>query len=195
MKIEIGPYLNYWGPYQIVDLLFFWHDKYPSKELEQRWDYVLHDKFADWLADTKLTDLCQWIYNRRKRKVKIHIDNYDVWNMDATLALIILPMLKLLKEKKHGSPFVDDNDVPDNLGIRSTDVIRKETDSEYDWDDNIHARWNWVLDEMLYTFESMLREEEFYRDGIFDSERFKEYNARIDRGLLLFGKYYRGLWD
>ena len=48
---------------------------------------------------------------------------------------------------------------------------------------------------MLYTFESMLREEEFYRDGIFDSERFKEYNARIDRGLLLFGKYYRGLWD
>ena len=32
------------------------------------------------------------------RKESIHIHDYDTWNMDHTLALIALPMLKQLKE-------------------------------------------------------------------------------------------------
>ena len=34
----------------------------------------------------------------KERKVNIRIDNYDLWSMDHTLSLIILPMLKKLKE-------------------------------------------------------------------------------------------------
>ena len=33
-------------------------------------------------------------YETFERDVDIHIHNYDTWNMDHTLALIIVPMLK-----------------------------------------------------------------------------------------------------
>jgi hypothetical protein len=29
----------------------------------------------------------------------------------------------------------------------------------------------------------------------FDMEGYKKHNDRITEGLILFGKYYRGLWD
>jgi len=43
-----------------------------------------------------------------KRVETILLDPYDTWNMDHTLALIIVPMLKQLKATKHGAPCVDD---------------------------------------------------------------------------------------
>jgi hypothetical protein len=48
----------------------------------------------------------------------IKIDKWDTWSMDHTLSPIILPMLKQLKEVKHGAPNVEDEDVPEHL--RST---------------------------------------------------------------------------
>ena len=59
-----------------------------------------------------------------ERKIVIHIDDYDTWSMDHTLAPIIAPMLKQLKATKHGAPFVDDEDVPEHL--RSTNAKPKE---------------------------------------------------------------------
>jgi len=41
------------------------------------------------------------------RKVQVAIHDYDTWSADHTLSLIILPLLKRLKELKHGSPIVD----------------------------------------------------------------------------------------
>ena len=72
------------------------------------------------------------------QEMSIHIDEYDTWSMDHTLAPIILPMLKQLKETKHGSPEVDDADVPEEL--RSTSAPPKEKD--WDIDDNWHKRWD-----------------------------------------------------
>jgi hypothetical protein len=31
--------------------------------------------------------------------------------------------------------------------------------------------------------------------GKFDKEKFDAYEARMQNGLRLFGKYYRSLWD
>ena len=42
----------------------------------------------------------------RKNKAETIIIDFDVWNLDHTLALIIVPALKILKQKKQGSPFV-----------------------------------------------------------------------------------------
>jgi dCMP deaminase len=39
---------------------------------------------------------------KENRKEQIHIHDYDTWNMDDTLAMIIVPMLKQLKATKHG---------------------------------------------------------------------------------------------
>ena len=141
----------------------------------------------------KLEDILQTLVNpinkildKRKRKVKIKLHDYDTWGMDHTLALIILPMLKQLKETKHGSPWVDDEDVPDNLGIRTTDETPKEHDP---WGDNVHKRWDWVMDELIWTFTA-LQEDDY--DMSIEEEKHWE---RIKNGLRLFGKYYRGLWD
>lgn len=90
----------------------------------------------------------------KERKISVKIEDHDVWSLDSTLALIIHPALILLKSKKHGSPNVSDNDVPEEL--KSTSAPAKET--EYDVDDNHHKRWEWVLDEMIFAFDEVIQD-------------------------------------
>ena len=91
MKIKIGPYKNWVGPYQIVDAIFFWQDRHPDDKLAERWDYKLHDRMSEWLANTWVNDLCEWIQSKRERNIKIRIDPWDTWGMDHTLAMIVVP--------------------------------------------------------------------------------------------------------
>jgi len=146
-----------------------------------------------------------------ERDIDIVIHKYDTWNMDHTLALIILPMLKQLKETKHGSPSVDMTDVPQHL--RVNDINGKEYWSDGHTDEKFHERWNYVLDEMIWAFEQIVdenSEEQFYchppydpNDSLeetvrkidVDLEGLNDYHNRIDNGTRLFGKYYRSLWD
>ena len=140
---------------------------------------------------------------------EIIIHSWDTWNMDHTLALIILPMLKQLKKTKHGSPNVEDSDVPEEL--RSTNAAPKE--NTWDTDELWHQRWDYVLDEMIWTFEQMHIEQgwedQYYgpyidgpeggvKDGHFewvDHEGLKAHQQRMNTGFQLFGKYYQSLWD
>ena len=92
----------------------------------------------------------QWVWDKIDRKIDyVKIDRWDTWSMDHTLSYIILPMLKQLKDSKHGGPRVDDEDVPDE--IKSTNAKPKEND--YDTDDFWFDRWDYVLDEMIFAFE------------------------------------------
>jgi hypothetical protein len=132
-----------------------------------------------------------------QRLVDIHIDRWDTWNMDDTLALIILPMLKQLKETKPGSPWVDIEDVPTELQLHGAsrheiaqyDMFPSDEHDTMVWD-ALHARWEWVMDEMIWTFE-MLNSDEYHVEWQFR----RDIDERMQRGLKLFGKYYRGLWD
>lgn len=201
MKVKIGPYLQWWGAYQICD-------QFQKIGVSEDTTY----KMGQWLSETWVQTVCEWIYSKRKRTVKIHIDHYDVWSMDSTLSPIILPMLKRLKEVKHGSPCVDDGDAPWYLNskINSSDDEADPTDLA------IHKRWAWVLDEMIWTFEQLteedwearysketkeLREPDDFMADVFkyktqyDWDGMKKHNAAIDNGLRLFGKYFRALWD
>jgi hypothetical protein len=87
--------------------------------------------------------------------------------MDHTLSYIILPMLKQLKETKHGAPFTEDDDVPEHL--RSTVAEPKE--NEYDTDSNHFLRWDWIMDEMIFAFECELDDswEDAFRSGVMDT--------------------------
>jgi hypothetical protein len=201
MKIKIGPYNNYVGPYQIAEKILFFIPKYKGKNhLEYNEAYEKYvDSFGKWLSedkdgnDTWLTKLCFWIESKRKRTIKVKIDRWDTWSMDHTLALIILPMLKQLNETNHGAPNTDDEDVPEQL--RSTSVESKE--NEWDVDSNHFKRWDWIMNEMIWSFEQLVddsSEDKFHKD-VFDKEGFLEHKKRVDNGLRLFGKYYRGLWD
>lgn len=209
MKVYIGKYINWIGPYQIAELVPFLNEV-------QKYD------LGSWLANTWVKDVCQWIHSKQERKIKVRIDRYDTWSMDNTLAHIILPMLKQLKETKHGSPYVDDEDLPAHM--RHT--FSKGPDDYETNDPWIHYKWEWVLNEMIWSFEKELEEdwESQFRHGELkidwelvsgeeddenamykmntvdngywvDYNKIKEYNNRIDNGFRLFGKYYRNLWD
>jgi hypothetical protein len=240
MKINIGPYKNWFGPYQLAEALCFWaKDVKDEHGFKSKPDWIL--TFGDFLAhgtaalkdkkrrdvfnrdedlpETLLYRALKWIDSKKKRRVYIRIDKYDTWNMDGTLSMIILPMLKQLKATKHGSPHVDLEDLPEHL--------RKDfkADDEYEI---IHVRWAWVLDEMIWAFEQHQPDVDWeaqYSTGVIDFRTEPSYldengkprlyrlihgpkhthetdwearavhQKRIDNGFRLFGKYYQGLWD
>jgi len=153
MHVKIGPYRSWVGPYQIAEILCFW-----AKDVEDEYGFKskpdwVHD-FGEKLAGTWIYDICQWIEDRKQRKVKIRVDPWDTWGMDHTLGLIILPMLKQLKETRHGSPFVDDEDVPEHLRSYAAKPLTKEEQDQGYPDNNHHERWDFVLDEMIWAFET-----------------------------------------
>ena len=145
-----------------------------------------------------------WLYNwfgySPKQKTSIKIHKWDTWSMDHTLAPIILPMLVQLKETKHGAPWVDDEDVPEEL--RSTSAPPKE--NEYDTDDFHFKRWDWILGEMIWAFEHKSKEMDAgdicadkcanFGDPVCKA-CMKETQERLTNAFALFGKYYENLWD
>jgi hypothetical protein len=145
-----------------------------------------------------------------EQQVEVHIDEWDTWNMDDTLAHIILPMLKQLKETKHGAPAVSLKDVPESLWpVGEKGISKLYTHSETD--ENYFKRWDYVLDEMIWAFEQKTSDEwkdQFYGPFIDDPEKtlggefewidtkgLKEHQNRMTNGFKLFGKYYENLWD
>jgi len=215
MNVKIGPYINWWGPYQFANLLI--HVGLSKERCE---------KIGDCLANSWVGEFCQFVHGLRKRTIKVKLDPYDTWSMDSTLAHIIHPMLIQLKETKHGSPLTDDEDVPEHL--RSTSAPPKE--DEWDIDAFHHQRWDWILDEMIWAFSQQLidwerqfhsgerdivfkpiddennettqEEAKFFEmitgpndTHVFDKEGHQKHANRMQNGFHLFGKYYTALWD
>ena len=193
MKIKIGPYPNRW--------MSNIHTRYMNK----KYGYV------DWPTECtrferfleKFEDLMQTIYNgtinlfldRREQKVKIHIDRWDTWSMDHTLAHIVLPMLKQLKATTHGAPWVAVTDVPKELRPTKKQLMDYQKDGTTD--PKFFERWNWVLDEMIYAFDSKANKDDVYMrfDIKTQQEAIDAEQERISNGFRLFGRYYENLWD
>lgn len=185
MKVYIGPHKSWFGPFQLSEALCFWAKKVEDEYGMKRKPDWVHN-FGEWLSKTWISKLLYWIDSKRKRNVKIRIDPYDTWNMDATLSMIVLPMLKQLKDTTHGSAMVDDADVPEHL--RSTAAPPKE--NEWDTDENVHLRWTWILDEMIWTFEQLQPDYDWhtqYEKGkaefVFDlcEETYTHKNGKIEK--------------
>lgn len=209
MKIYLSNYRNHWlSPYTIIEKVIFW----------RKIDY--DDPFIEKCANA-LTPIClayakflDFVHPEIKF---VKIDKYDTWNMDTTLSMIILPMLKQLQAAKRGAPYVDDEDVPEEL--KSTSAPPKE--NEWDTDDKHFKRWDYVIDQIIWSFEqkNSYWEEQFYsgeydiiwekdektgmktmKDGPnhtykCDIEGMKVHREKITKGMRLFGKYYESLWD
>ena len=161
MKIYINNFKSHWlSPYTILEKVLFWKD----------WDNIEYD--TPWVEkwSDRLSPICralQSFLDFVDPKINyVKIDYWDTWSMDHTLGYIILPMLKQLKKDKHGAPFVDDEDVPEEL--KSTSAPPKE--SEYDIDANHFKRWDWVLDEMIFAFECKIDDhaEDKFHTGVAD---------------------------
>jgi hypothetical protein len=124
MKIYKSNYRNHWiSPYTVLEYLFFWTAwsrcaiPQQSGVIEDGRDYVDHPVGRTWTD--LLSPVCRaikWVLDLVHPQINyVKIDTYDTWSMDHTLADIILPMLKQLRETKHGAPQDDDADVPEYL--------------------------------------------------------------------------------
>lgn len=182
MKVYIGKYKNWFGPSHLVDKLFPWLSEDTRDKIISKIPVKPFNKF----------------YNLRKRKIKVKIHNYDVWSMDHTLSLLIVPMLKQLKKDKQGTPNIDREDVPEHL---------KE---KYDQDRGFNPEvWDWIIDEMIWSFEQKTVDEDwlmqYYTEpegewspdntGTLDDEGMQKHQTRMTRGFMLFGKYFECLWS
>lgn len=126
--------------------------------------------------------------------VEVHIDKWDTWSMDHTLAPIILPMLIQLKQTTHGAPNVDLEDVPEGLRPTNTEEWQKLYNEGGETDEKFFERWDWVMDEMIYAFDCKANKDEVYM-RLEDQTEIKKEQKRISNGFRLFGKYYESLWD
>ena len=211
MKIWTSKYRNHWvSPYVILTKICFW-------EKDQDRIYNLNDDPANpyepWVK--VLEPVCRvWqkfldIVHPRIEYIKL--DRWDTWSFDHTLADIILPGLRQLKETKQGAPWTDDKDVPTEL--RSNVAEPKENE----WDiDSLHfKRWDWILNEEIWAFEQLVNEDaesqffdhseckpgrkpwdsDEYKKVKYDKEGYEAWQKRMDNGFRLFGKYYRNHWD
>ena len=140
MKVYKSNYRHHWiSPYIILEKVFFW------REID--YDEPLIEKWANRLLP--FSKAYQAIMDFIRPQISyVKIDRYDTWSMDHTLADIILPMLKQLNAEKHGAPHVDDEDVP--MELQSWTSPAKD---EYDTDGHHFARWDYVLNEMIFAFE------------------------------------------
>jgi hypothetical protein len=218
MKIYKSNYRNHWiSPYTIIDYMFFWtawSKCSRHRGIVEDTEFVEHPAWVDRATDylTPVSKTIQWVLSRINPQINyVHIDRYDTWSMDHTLADIILPMLKQLQATKHGAPFTDDEDVPEYL--RSHMAQPKE----HEWDtDSLHfMRWDWVIAEMIWAFEQKVADDaegqffdhsecrsegkswdpESYKQVKYDKEGHAVWSARKANGFRLFGKYFEALWD
>ena len=207
MKIKIGGHPN--------RLMCNIHARHMNKKYEglsyenqTHEDYVL-EAIDD--AVQSVYNVFNWIwFDRRTQKTKVHIDKWDTWSMDHTLAHIVLPMLVQLNRTKHGAPWVAVADVPKELRPTKKDINAYNKDGSTD--DKFFKRWDYVLDEMIWAFEQKNRdhwEDDYYGPYIesedkrelfgrfewIDDEGRQKHQERMTNGFKLFGKYYENLWD
>jgi hypothetical protein len=223
MKVYINSYRSHWlSPYTILKFVCFWEK---DDDIFYNHDDKPDAPYEKWV--NRLQPICEFgqkIMDKIHPKIDyVKIDRWDTWSMDHTLGQIALPMLKQLQASKHGAPFVDDEDVPEEL--KSTSAPPKE--NEYDTDENHFKRWDWAMNEMIFAFEHHVNREweESYRSGEIDwkseacawdengkatmhkmvdgpkntykcdYDGMKVIEDRIKNGFKLFGKYYQALWD
>jgi hypothetical protein len=212
MKVYLNKYRDHWvSPYTIAQKLCFWRKIDYDEPWVQVVNKVLQPVCKTWMI---ILDVVHPKINYVK------IDKWDTWSMDSTLSPIILPMLRQLRKTQHGAPHVDDKDVPKTLRS-TTKSAQKAKKNPWDPDGNYFRRWNWVMDQMIWSFEQLCDddwEKQFY-SGKSDyqwvkndnktmslqrgpNDTFKwdkaghtKHSERIQVGLVLFGKYFQNLWD
>jgi hypothetical protein len=213
MKVYLSNYRNHWlSPYTILKTICFW-------EKDEDRIYNLNDDvnnpYEKWV--NFLNPICgawqKFLDFIHPRFNYVKIDRWDTWSMDHSLAHIIHPMLVQLNKTKQGAPYTDDEDVPDE--IKSTNAEPKE--NEWDTDSNHFKRWDYILNEMIWSFEQELKdddESQFFdhsecgdekfpwnKDGQYisklklDKEGLEAHQKRKANGFRLFGRYYQNLWD
>jgi len=91
------------------------------------------------------------------RKISIDIEKFDTWNLDHSLALIILPALLQLKATKQGIPNEFANVGGEDYTEQDSFDFYKDS---YNWafDEGV-KKWEEVLDKMIWSFQQLAIED------------------------------------
>lgn len=127
----------------------------------------------------------------------VRIDGPDCWGLDHTLAYIILPALKILRENKHGVPsqFVPEtHSAQMNFEFIEDDVMNDISLKVGE------RKWNECIDAMIWSFEEIVSGR--FHGGSHglrlmrrSHAEYHAYNERVMQGFRLFGEHYLSLWD
>jgi len=176
MIVYQSDYRNHWiSPYTILKTVCFWEK---DEDVFYNFEEKPNAPYYKWV--NILTPICVAIQkvldviHPKIDYVKIH--GYDTWSFDHSLAKIVLPALKKLKEQKHGSPYVDLDLVPEELRYTYTEDYDHQYCFDFYHEDKadtysmIEKRWDYVLDEMIFAFEHLLDDswEEEFMSGTID---------------------------
>lgn len=184
MFFYLGKYVDWVGSYQIANSL---------QKIGVSEDRC--EKIGDFLAETWLHKFLEWIHDKRKRTEIVKIHDYDIWNLDHTMALFILPLLKKFRSSERwGTPSIEGG----------------------------MEEWNKILDKMIWSFEQLVDEDndsQFHtgvidfvfvpnpetghtrmehgpnHTGKYDFEGHQAHREKIQEGLDLYGKHLTHLWD
>ena len=129
---------------------------------------------------------------------KIEVDDWDIWNVDYTLACVIHPDLLKYRENLTGYPELwEDGMITSHNYDRQLhfDIFDEKVERDY-----LIKKWKDTVDKMCRAF-GMIVEKDTWEDTWLDKSyheskiRETEYYEAIDEGLALFAKYYHILWD
>ena len=188
----------------------------PLKNLPDKYDKYI--EFIGFIFQPIINVLWNSWYTNLNRLSFIKCSYQDTWAGYNTMAQLILPIIKKSLKEKHGIPFVEDEDVPEN--IRSSNS-KEEKKSNYEIDEFYDKRWDYVTNEIIFALENTIDEsweEQFYHGNLdvefvpcedekylemvetekntfwFDKKGYLEYNNRIVNGRMLLGKYWGNFW-
>ena len=155
-----------------------------------------------------------------ERRIDIKIENFDTWNLDHSIAMILYPALLQLKEIKQGLPseFAEVGG-EDWSPQQCFDFYSETTSACFALGEK---RWDEVMDKMIWSFQQLclanyddkyhhgemkIRWTEEDSQGLstmidenptehwYDNVGHQLHQDRIQEGLDLFARYYRNLGD
>jgi hypothetical protein len=125
----------------------------------------------------------------------VKIDSWDTYNLDSSLAKIISKSIEKLIEDIEGYPTLVSQEANAPEGLEGVDL------------------WKWILNEMLFAMNEVAEgkpgHDKFFDHSCVDNraslneqvsqikvdeEGLKAYEARVQNGCELLGKYFQSLW-
>lgn len=129
----------------------------------------------------------KWFWQRGRRGYS----DKDIWNMDYWFLDIIVPMLKKLKETKHGYPVDLTPEKWDKILDRMIFCFKEANDDTCSMINEYEERF------MIETFGNQPKEnKELQQNFIKRANEIEEYQLKMEEeGFQLFSKYFHNLWD
>jgi hypothetical protein len=120
-------------------------------------------------------------------KPEIKVDNFDAWNCDFTIGVVIHAVMKEYLRQDCGHGRMDIEDAPGHFH----DKLKEEAGNSGVNGYCLEA-WNWMIGEIIWATDMAAREEESFAPGRESSDAMW---VRRSNAMRLFGKYFFGFWN